>query len=94
MLYVSPEQFKKQPQTHKTDIWGLGTCIYEACALQPAFNIDSIIEKGTYGRKNKIKYTPPLPIPIEYGYELTDLIMRMLDKNPENRPSALEIYSM
>lgn len=55
---MSPELFKYQPYSFKSDLWSFGCVIYETCALKNAFNAQTInalaikILKGNY---------PPIP---------------------------------
>ena len=36
-LYLSPEILNSQPYNSKTDIWALGTLLYEMITLRPPF---------------------------------------------------------
>ena len=51
---MSPEIFKNEPYSFKTDIWSLGIVLYEICALRKPFNAKSLpglamkITRGSY----------------------------------------------
>lgn len=40
--YLSPEIVENRPYSFKTDIWSLGTLLFEMCALQPPFSAGSL----------------------------------------------------
>jgi len=83
---MSPELFKNEPYSYKSDVWALGCCLYEMCNLRHAFDAQSInglsvkILKGTYP-----------PINSMYSKGLRDLIGKMLNVKPQQRPTILEI---
>ena len=83
--YASPEMMKGQEYTFSTDIWSLGVLIYELCLLEHP--------QSKY-RLNKIKFfngeIPKLSDP-DYSQELSDLIAKMLNPEPEKRPTAGEV---
>ena len=81
--YASPEVWDDKPYNEKSDIWSLGCVIYEAAALHPPFEAKDM--KGLY-KKVMIGKFPS--IPTIYSKELIDVIKRLLQKNPINRPSC------
>lgn len=90
-VYMSPEQAKGQRIDHKSDIYSLGVVFYEALCGQPPF-------QGAYEAviHQQITQMPPPPKQVnpEIPQVLSDLIYRMLDKDPEKRPgleSVLEV---
>lgn len=40
--YASPEVWREEPYSYKSDIWSLGCVLYEMCALRPPFRARSI----------------------------------------------------
>lgn len=40
--YASPEVWQDKPYDYKSDIWSLGCVLYEAIALKPPFQADSM----------------------------------------------------
>ncbi|RDI96524.1 serine/threonine protein kinase [Meiothermus sp. QL-1] len=90
-VYMSPEQAKGQRIDHKSDIYSLGVVFYEALCGQPPF-------QGAYEAviHQQITQMPPPPKQVnpEVPQVLSDLVYRMLEKNPEKRPgleSVLEV---
>src|SRR5260370_15624176 len=88
--YAAPDQLRCENTDARTDIWGLGTVLYEMAASQRPFSeevapclIDAILHK------------PPAPLRGLNGAipaELERIILKCLDKEPENRyQSAKEL---
>lgn len=40
--YASPEVWKEEPYSYKSDIWSLGCVLYEMCTLKPPFRARNI----------------------------------------------------
>src|SRR6266850_756886 len=88
--YMAPEQLRAEDTVARTDVWGLGTVLYEMATSQRPFReevaprlIDAILNK--------------LPAPLSglngaVPAELERIILKCLDKDPENRyQSAKEL---
>ena len=71
--YMSPELFKNQPYSYKSDVWALGCVLYEMCNLRHAFDAQSI-----NGLAVKILRGSFPPINSCYSKSLRDLIGKML----------------
>jgi len=82
-VYMSPEQAKGQRIDHKSDIYSLGVVFYEALCGQPPF-------QGAYEAVIHQQITqmpaPPKQINPDIPQTLSDLVYRMLEKDPERRP--------
>lgn len=85
--YRAPEMidlYMRDELTEKTDIWALGCIFYAICFLSHPFQ-----DCGGLGILNaKITIPKSSPIPPE----AETLLMRMLDFDPEARPSIREIF--
>jgi serine/threonine-protein kinase len=82
-VYMSPEQAKGQRIDHKSDIYSFGVVFYEALCGQPPF-------QGAYEAVIHQQITqmpaPPKQVNPEIPQVLSDLVYRMLEKDPEKRP--------
>lgn len=82
-VYMSPEQAKGQRIDHKSDIYSFGVVFYEALCGQPPF-------QGAYEAVIHQQITqmpaPPKQVNPEIPRVLSDLIYKMLEKDPEKRP--------
>ncbi|KAM8945953.1 serine/threonine-protein kinase Nek11-like [Pelodytes ibericus] len=87
--YMSPETFSNRGYNSKSDIWSLGCILYEICALRYAFEASSWIKLVTL-----IVEGPTPSLPSSYSDALSDIVQRLLKKDPEERPSANEILHM
>ena len=74
---MSPELFKAQNYSYKSDVWALGCVLYEMCNLRHAFDAQSI-----HGLSVKITRGSYPPINTMYSKALRDLIGRMLHVKP------------
>ena len=86
--YLPPEMWQKKDYDMKCDIFSLGCLVYELATLKHPFEATSANELS---RKVTKKKTPD--IPIFYSQELNLIIKKCLTKNPDNRPSAEDLFS-
>jgi eukaryotic-like serine/threonine-protein kinase len=88
--YMAPEQLRGENTDAGTDIWGLGTVLYEMATNQRPFS-----EEMTPLLTDAILHQPPAPPRTLNGAlptELERIILKCLDKDPENRyQSAKEL---
>lgn len=89
LAYMSPEQAQGEAVTPATDIFSLGVVLFEAATGQHPFRGDSRV-----GLLNAIVSQNPVP-PSRLNPEVTSsvetTILRMLEKEAGNRPSAAEV---
>ena len=82
--YNSPEQLKDGIPSFSNDVYQLGLTFYEMITGVNPFDKDDEDEV----KKAILEITPPPPSSFnESAKPLDDIIMRCLDKNPENRPA-------
>lgn len=81
--YMSPEQAESKPVDHRTDLYALGLIIYEMVTGDLPFRSDTVLQamyqRVTQAPKNPKLLNPDLPD------ELVSVIMRCLEKDPEQR---------
>ncbi|MCG6534376.1 MAG: HDOD domain-containing protein, partial [Syntrophales bacterium LBB04] len=91
--YMAPEHFFHSPLTQKTDIFFLGMLLYEMIVGSPAFKGDDL-QSLTF-RIAHDPLDPPSFLNKSVNRELDLIIMKALEKNPEDRyPDALEMKKL
>ncbi|TBH17621.1 serine/threonine-protein kinase [Thermus thermamylovorans] len=87
-VYMSPEQAKGQKLDHRSDIYSLGIVLYETLTGQPPFTggYETVIHQQIFQVP-----TPPKQLRPEIPQALSDLVLRMLEKDPAKRPSLEEV---
>ncbi len=90
-VYMSPEQAKGQRIDHRSDIYSLGIVFYESLTGQAPFQggYESVIHQQIYELP-----TPPKQLNPEIPGPINDLIMRMLHKEVDKRPSLDEVIEV
>jgi serine/threonine-protein kinase len=84
--YMSPEQVTGQPSSAASDIYALGIVFYEMLTGRHAFQGDTITDIAD----KILKSAPEEPKQLlpDIPHVLNRLVMKMLSKEPEQRPSA------
>nr|MBA3457378.1 serine/threonine protein kinase [Deltaproteobacteria bacterium] len=87
--YLSPEQARGADVTPQTDVHSLGVMAYELFLEQLPFEAETSAEIMAM----HLRAIPPAPSELwpDIPQQLEDLILLMLAKNPENRPTMLEV---
>jgi serine/threonine protein kinase len=89
LAYMAPEQFSGQPADARADIYAFGVVLYEMLTGRVPFEGDSA--QIMYGH---LQQPPPPPRQLNPALpdNIEQLILRMLEKNPDMRPhSAAEL---
>jgi serine/threonine-protein kinase len=92
VCYMSPEQIRRDPEIgYATDIYSLGSVLYELLAGQTPFTGDK-----TYEVLDMVQNQMP-PAPSEVGKYpvpevLEQLCMHCLDKDPQARPGSMDEF--
>ena len=79
--YLSPEMLSMQGTTKESDIYGIGTILYELISGNPPFYAQDVNEMYQNITKNNLMFQP------FWSEELKDILAKMLNKNPKNRIS-------
>jgi len=87
--YMSPELFRNQPYSYKSDIWSLGCVLYELVGLRHAFearDMNSLVQK--------ILRANYAPIPSTASKDVRELIKSMLGLSPSSRPTVNDVLAL
>jgi len=89
LCYMSPEQIQRDPDiSFSTDIYSLGSVLYEVLTGQPPFDSEKtyeILEMVEKQQPAKASEVSKYPVP----RILEDLCMRCLEKDPAARPGSM-----
>ncbi|MCB5268270.1 MAG: serine/threonine protein kinase, partial [Candidatus Cloacimonetes bacterium] len=82
--YVAPEQYLGNPPSERSDFYALGVMLYRLCTGSFPFSIDQINALIQGGHQY---FIPNFPSEInkDIPLELEKLILRLLERNPDNR---------
>jgi serine/threonine protein kinase len=90
--YMSPEQIRAEALDPRADVYSLGITIYELLTYRPPFRAASandLLVKQLFE-----KPASPLQYNSDVAPEMADLVMKMLEKKPEDRPPDMEAFLM
>lgn len=89
-LYMAPEVLRMEPYSMAADNWAAGCCLYEMCALRPAFVGRSLTELVSRVKRGETCGMLPTML---YSAELVELVTALLSVDPGVRPTAAEVVS-
>ncbi len=78
--YASPEVWRDEPYSYKSDLWSIGCVIYELCALRPPFkgkDLDELFLNVCKGKVDRISHI--------YSDDLWKMILMLLQVDVKNR---------
>jgi serine/threonine protein kinase len=82
--YIAPEVIENNPPTSKVDMWALGIILYQLVAsLKHPFECEN-----TFAMMLAIKDKEYAVLPSTVSPYIKDIIKKLLDKNPNERPDA------
>ena len=84
--FASPEVWSGKEYGLKSDIWSLGCILYQMATLKMPFQGNNF--KEVYNNVSKCKYQP---LPNIYSKDLDLIIKKLLQVEPEKRPTCQEI---
>ncbi|MFD6294240.1 serine/threonine-protein kinase [Streptomyces sp. NPDC060235] len=84
--YAAPERWQGSPGDHLSDLYSLGCVMYEMLTGNPPFTSRSgdMMEVGVMHQRHRP--APPLNVRRGIPEELSNLVMTLLAKRPEQRP--------
>jgi serine/threonine protein kinase len=80
-LYMAPEIMKNKKYDLKSDLWSVGIILYEMLIGHAPFRAKNIFDLMNQIEKNNVK----IPIETHISEECRDLILKLLQKDPEKR---------
>ncbi len=81
--YMSPEQCSGAPIDHRSDLFALGTILYEITVCRRLFKADTDIQ--TIQRVSEAVVTPPSQLQPNYPRDLEAIVLKALQRRPEDR---------
>ncbi|HYC90024.1 MAG TPA: protein kinase [Thermoanaerobaculia bacterium] len=81
--YMSPEQVRALPLDHRTDIFSLGSCLYEMLCGRPSFEKDSAIE--TMHAVLSVEPVPLSTLVPDLPASVEAIVRHCLEKDPRER---------
>lgn len=92
LSYMSPEQFEASTVDARSDVYALGILLYETTVQTRLFRGRSDFETMSLIANSAV--TPPRDLRPDYPAELASIVMRALEKDPDDRyQSALEFQN-
>eukprot|EP00088_Acartia_fossae_P047488 TRINITY_DN5148_c0_g1_i1.p1 TRINITY_DN5148_c0_g1~~TRINITY_DN5148_c0_g1_i1.p1 ORF type:complete len:588 (-),score=124.11 TRINITY_DN5148_c0_g1_i1:437-1945(-) len=83
--YIAPEVLGKKGHSYEVDVWSLGCILYTLLVGKPPFETQTL--KDTYSRIKRNEYH----VPSRVGTCAKNLITKLLQNDPDRRPSVSEI---
>jgi hypothetical protein len=84
--YMAPEQGRGEPTDRRSDLFSLGCILYRLATRRPPFAgtdfVSTLLEIATKNPEPPARIDPSIPL------GLSELVMRLLEKMPENRPAS------
>lgn len=94
--FMAPEFYRSElPITSAAEVFSLGATLYTALTGNSPFKEDasSVHGLGIIMRNSSNRFKPILEVRPDISPELADLVSRMMETKPENRPSIVEVYN-
>jgi len=90
-VYMSPEQARGLKIDHRSDIYSLGLVFYEMLTGQTAFKggYEAIVHQQIFQTP-----APPRQLDVTIPRDLDALVMRMIAKDPDERPDLREVLRL
>lgn len=85
--YIAPEILNKKGHSYEVDIWSIGCVMYTLLVGQPPFETKSL--RDTYSKIKKCEYR----VPNFLRKNAADMIIAMLQSNPERRPTIGQLLN-
>ena len=90
--YLAPERSQGEGLSAAADVYALGVCFYRMLCGRVPFDGASALAISARHRNDAP--TPPSAYNARIGADMDELALRLLDKNPAQRPTAAELEAM
>jgi len=87
-LYMAPEIFEMKEYDAKADVWSIGCVLFEMCTGEPPFKGSNHRELFMNIRSKSLR----LPSNVTLSPEVTEILQRLLELNPQRRVSLDMLY--
>lgn len=89
-VYMSPEQARGLQIDHRSDIYSLGLVFYEMLTGETPFKggYEAIVHQQIFQTP-----TPPRQLNVQVSRPLDAMVMRLLEKDPDDRPTLRELIA-
>ncbi|NBF00538.1 serine/threonine protein kinase, partial [Nonomuraea sp. KC401] len=88
-VHAAPEELEGRAPEPASDVYALGSMVYELLAGRPAFPLDGPGSTARFTLGVLTESPPPLPAGVPG--ELADLVMKATSKDPAARPAATDL---
>ncbi|HSS02222.1 MAG TPA: serine/threonine-protein kinase, partial [Kofleriaceae bacterium] len=88
--YMSPEQAAGRAADARCDVYALGAIMYEMVTGVPPYSGDNFMEILT--KKATVDPVSPLALRSTIPETVSDLVMRAMARNPDDRPPSMEAF--
>lgn len=86
--YMSPEQIRGEPQSVATDLYGLGSLLYEMLFGQPPFKTNNLASTMYKILNEEVAISET-----EVSVGIRSLLLNLLSKNPKIRPQSAKVVA-
>jgi predicted ATPase len=86
LAYIAPEIIHGQPASERSDLYALGLVLYEMTTGRPAFSGHDLV--SILSQHLHATVEPPSTHNPQVAPELEAMILRLLEKQPEHRPTS------
>eukprot|EP00241_Pyramimonas_parkeae_P004517 CAMPEP_0114243234 /NCGR_PEP_ID=MMETSP0058-20121206/10672_1 /TAXON_ID=36894 /ORGANISM="Pyramimonas parkeae, CCMP726" /LENGTH=918 /DNA_ID=CAMNT_0001356043 /DNA_START=298 /DNA_END=3054 /DNA_ORIENTATION=- len=90
-LNMAPEVLLRRPYNLSSDIWSLGVVLYELCTLHTLFDVSNVEALIAAQSGSHVHMMDALEE--SHSLELSDLVSKLLNTDPDKRPTADEIMN-
>lgn len=87
--YLSPEMCSNEGYNQRSDMWALGVVAYEMTALKRPFQGGNILSLV-----HNIISAKPAALPRHFSADWRNLVIRLLEKNPQQRPTVDQVLQL